>query len=263
MAKFIFEFWWFGLKQAWACLFGGLLLLAIIGTNLYWPEGATLARYDFLFFYAVVIQLLLLLFKLESWEEAKVILLFHMVGTLMELFKTYVGSWTYPEDNLIRLMGVPLFSGFMYSAVGSYLARVWRSFEFRFDHYPPVYSTIILGAAIYVNFFSHHFIWDVRILLFASVIFLFRRCWIYFSVKRGRYGMPALLAMFLGSFFIWIAENIATFGNVWLYPSQMNGWHMVPLSKLGSWFLLMIISGVLLTLVQRPEAEPRAYSQGL
>ena len=52
-------------------------------------------------------------------EEAKVILAFHLVGTAMELFKTHMGSWEYPEPSLLRIGGVPLFSGFMYAAVGS------------------------------------------------------------------------------------------------------------------------------------------------
>ena len=64
--------------------------------------------------------------------EAKVILMFHAVGTVMEIFKTSAGSWIYPEANLLRIGGVPLFTGFMYAAVGSYLARVWRLFDFRF-----------------------------------------------------------------------------------------------------------------------------------
>jgi len=255
VARFMSEFWWFGLKQAWACIFGGLLLFAILVTSFYYPENAALARYDFLFLWALAIQFFLLAFKLETCNEAKIILLFHIVGTVMELFKTHVGSWVYPEENIIRLMGVPLFSGFMYSAVGSYFARVWRSFDFRFDHYPPYYVTALLGTAIYINFFSHHFVLDVRYGLFAVTALIFGRCWIYFSVKQGRYRMPILLAMFLGAFFIWIAENIATFGNIWLYPSQNGGWQLVPTSKLGAWFLLMIISGVLLTLIQKPEAE--------
>jgi len=258
MARFVSELWWFGLKQAWACLFGGLLLAGIFVTGLWYPEGAALARYDLLFLYALVIQVALLAFKLETWEEARVILLFHIVGTMMELFKTHVGSWTYPEENLIRVMGVPLFSGFMYSAVGSYLARVWREFDFRFDFYPPVSWTVILGAVIYVNFFSHHYMWDIRLGLFAATALIFYRTWIYYSVRHGRYRMPVLLALVLGAFFIWIAENIATFGGIWLYPDQIFGWRPVPFNKLGAWFLLMIISGVLLTFVQKPEAEPAA-----
>ena len=182
--------------------------------------------------------------------------MFHLVGTGMELFKTHVGSWSYPEENFIRIMGVPLFSGFMYSSVGSYLARVRRSFTFRFDHSPPLYLTFALGVAIYINFFTHHYFWDFRYGLFALTTLLFVRTWIYFSVRKNRYKMPIILALFLGSFFIWIAENVATFGNVWVYPNQRNGWELVPIEKMGSWFLLMILSGVLLTLVQKPQSEP-------
>ena len=45
---FLFEFLWFGLKQGWACLFGGAMLALILGTFLFWPANAPLARYDFL-----------------------------------------------------------------------------------------------------------------------------------------------------------------------------------------------------------------------
>ena len=34
------EFLVFGLKQAWACLFGGLMLALIIGTHLVYPAGS-------------------------------------------------------------------------------------------------------------------------------------------------------------------------------------------------------------------------------
>ncbi|MCK0068767.1 DUF817 domain-containing protein [Kordiimonas laminariae] len=255
MAKLFVDLWWFGLKQAWACMFGGLLLLGILLSHFFWLDDALLPRYDFLFIYAVVIQASFLFLKLETWEEAKVILIFHIVGTVMELFKTHVGSWSYPEENYIRLYGVPLFSGFMYSAVGSFLARVWREFDFRYKNYPPFWQTLAVGMGVYVNFFSHHYVWDFRYILMLSVVLMFRSTWIYFSVRATRYRMPVLLAIFLGAFFIWFAENIATYSNIWLYPNQIDGWQMVPVSKFGSWFLLMIISGVLLTTIQKPMEE--------
>ena len=96
------------LKQASACLFGLLMLGLLITTHLFWPADAGLARYDFIFIAAVAIQFGLLWSGMETIEEAKVILIFHIVGTAMELFKTEVGSWIYPEENLIRLGGVPL-----------------------------------------------------------------------------------------------------------------------------------------------------------
>lgn len=247
------EFLVFGLKQAWACLFGGVLLALIMASALWWPEAAPLARYDALFLAALLIQGAMLGFRLEMPEEAVVILVFHLVGTGMELFKTSAGSWTYPEANLFRLGGVPLFSGFMYAAVGSYLARVTRIFDFHFSHYPPAWATVALAAAIYANFFAHHYLPDMRIVLFAATALLFWRCSVHYRVFRFRHRMNMLLGFFLVSLFIWFAENIATASRVWIYPNQKAGWSMVSLGKLSSWYLLMIISFVLVNLVHRPK----------
>jgi uncharacterized membrane protein YoaT (DUF817 family) len=68
--------------------------------------------------------------------------------------------------------------------------------------------------------------------------------------------MPLLLGFFLVALFIWLAENLGTFGRAWAYPGQADGWEMVGVEKLGSWFLLMIISIVLVSIVHRPEEEP-------
>ncbi|MNQ56016.1 hypothetical protein D3C85_701260 [compost metagenome] len=69
--------------------------------------------------------------------------------------------------------------------------------------------------------------------------------------------MPLLLGYFLVALFIWFAENLGTFARAWVYPGQADGWEMVSLNKLGAWFLLMIISVVLVSIVHRPEEEPR------
>ncbi|RAD75332.1 DUF817 domain-containing protein, partial [Burkholderia multivorans] len=72
--------------------------------------------------------------------------------------------------------------------------------------------------------------------------------------------MPILLAFVLVAFFIWIAENIGTAAGAWLYPSQAGGWELVPVTKLVAWFLLMMISVVLVTFVYppRPPEDPSA-----
>ena len=254
LTKALVEFLVFGIKQAWACLFGGLLLAGLIVTHYVYPNAAPVSRYDFLVIYAVGIQVVFLLTRLERPSEALVILIFHIVGTAMEVFKTDVGSWTYPEENLLRIGGVPLFSGFMYAAVGSYFARAARVFDFRWQSYPPVPLTLLLTTGIYINFFSHHFIWDMRYVLFAATAVLFLRCQVYYRVWRWQHRMPLLLGFLLVSLFIWLAENIATFTQTWLYPGQEAGWHMVSLQKLGSWYLLMIVSWVLVTIVHRPQS---------
>ena len=255
-SRHAFEFLMFGLKQGWACLFGGAMLLLLVGTHLLWPDRAPVARYDFLVIGALAIQAAMLALKLESWEEARVIFLFHVAGTIMELFKTAHGSWIYPEPSLLRIGDVPLFSGFMYAAVGSYIARVQRVFDIRFRHYPPLWTTWVLAAAIYVNFFAHHWLPDIRLGLFAATAVLFGRGWFYFTPDRTRRSMPFLLGFLLVAVFIWFAENLGTYARAWIYPNQTEGWSPVSIAKLGSWFLLMMISVVLVSLVRKPEAEP-------
>lgn len=246
------EFLVFGLKQAWACLFGGAMLALIMATKLWWPQESGLARYDFLFVSAVAIQLAMLALRLEKPSEAKVILIFHIVGTAMEIFKTSAGSWAYPEENFFRIGGVPLFSGFMYAAVGSYLARVSRIFDMRYTSYPPLWATMLLCAAIYVNFFAHHFTIDIRYGLFVITAVLYFRTVVHYRVFRFRHRMPLLLGFLLVALFIWFAENIGTWSRAWIYPGQHDGWTPVSIQKLGAWYLLMIISFVLVTLVHRP-----------
>jgi uncharacterized membrane protein YoaT (DUF817 family) len=196
--SFVREFWFFGLKQAYACLFGGFLLGLMILTSLWYPLES-LHRYDFIFLAAIAFQLFLLVFRLETLREAGVIVVFHLVATVMELFKTSdaIGSWHYPEEYVFGIANVPLFTGFMYSAVVSYIARVWRIFEFRYSDYPPQWTTVVLVVAIYINFFSHHFFWDLRWLLLGATVVLFRRTVIHYRVLSEYRRMPLLVGWFL------------------------------------------------------------------
>lgn len=105
-------FWLFVIKQAWAALFGGLLLIAIVVTE--YIDLPWFARYDWLFFIALSIQLFMLVTKLEKPHEVVTILLFHLVGLGMEIFKTSadIGSWSYPGEAFFRVENVPLFFRF-------------------------------------------------------------------------------------------------------------------------------------------------------
>lgn len=256
----LLEFLVFGAKQAWACVFGAALLAVIVAARLWYPDDAWLARNDALTLAAIAIQIVMLATRLESGRELWVIVLFHLTGTAMELFKTDVGSWSYEGDGILRIGAVPLFSGFMYAAVGSYMVRVYRLFDLRFTRYPRRWLTAVVAAAIYANFFGHHFIVDFRWLLLAAVVVLWWPTMMHFRVWRRVHRMPLLVAFGLVALFIWFAENIATWGGAWLYPDQLDGWHPVSASKLVSWFLLMIISVVLVTLVYRPR-EPDAPAE--
>ncbi len=241
--------WAFGIRQAWAALFGGLLLAGIIFTK--YIDLPWLARYDWLFLYAIAIQLFMLVSKLEKPHEILTIFVFHLTGLGMELFKTSssIGSWHYPGDAFFQIASVPLFSGFMYAAVGSYIARSWRVLNLSFKPYPNRIYTSLLALAIYINFFSHHFFYDFRYILFLTVIILFGKTWVSYSINTKVRRMPLVVGFILIALFIWLAENIATYTGIWLYPYQDNHWQPVGIEKIGSWLLLMIISFIMVDML--------------
>ena len=59
------------------------------------------------------------------------------------------------------------------------------------------------------------------------------------------------LAFFLVGFFIWIAENIATFFGAWVYPYQAGQWAIVGPNKISSWMLLVIISFIIVAALKQ------------
>lgn len=241
--------WLFLLKQAWAALFGGLLLISIIISGYF--DLPWLARYDWLFLIAIAIQLFMLVTKLEKPHEVITICLFHLVGLGMEAFKTSanIGSWSYPGEAFFRVENVPLFSGFMYAAVGSYIARAWRVLNLKFTHYPPRVLTLSLAIAIYVNFFTHHYMYDFRYVLLFGVALLYGQVFVSYTVYEKTRRMPLVVGFGLIAAVIWLAENVGTLTNVWLYPNQVDQWQPVGIEKFGSWFLLMIISFIMVDLL--------------
>lgn len=244
-APYILEFIVFGIKEARACVFAGSFFALLFLSN-YIPLFG-LHRYDFLFLSAIALQIILFLTKIETWDEIKTIFLFHVVGTALELFKTHpdVGSWSYPEEAFFKIATVPLFSGFMYAAVGSYIAQAWRILKLELEEPPHYIAMLVLGILIYANFFANHFIPDLRLLLIPAVFLLFARTQVTFVVTRERRSMPLALAFCLIAFFIWIAENLSTFWGAWQYPDQIHVWNVVSTNKITSWFLMVIISFIL------------------
>jgi uncharacterized membrane protein YoaT (DUF817 family) len=236
------EFVAFGLKQTRACLFAGLFFAAVFAT----PRSGMLGipRYDLLLLIALVIQGWMVWAKLESWDELKAITLFHLIGFGLEVFKTSaaIKSWSYPDFAYTKVFGVPLFSGFMYAAVGSYIIQAWRLFDLRVRHHPPYWMAALIAAAIYANFFTHHFIGDYRWYLAACALGLYARASVTFRPLDRDRAMPLLLSFLLIGFFIWLAENISTFFGIWKYPNQIGAWTTVHVGKWSSWSLLVVMT---------------------
>lgn len=236
------EFLYFGVKQARACLFVGLFFAAIFSI----PRAGLfgLPRYDVLLIIALGIQVWMVWTKLETLDELKAISLFHIVGFALEVFKTSNGikSWSYPDFAYTKLFGVPLFSGFMYAAVGSYIIQAWRLFDLRVRHHPPYWMAALVAVAIYANFFTHHYIGDYRWYIAACALGLYARATVVFRPLDRDRSMPLLVSFLLIGFFIWIAENISTLFGVWQYPNQVGAWAAVHVGKWSSWSLLVIMT---------------------
>lgn len=242
LRRFVVEFAWFGLKEARACLFAGLFFAAVF----LMPRAGVfgLPRYDALLLFALAVQAWMLWARLETWDEMKAVGLFHVVGFALEVFKTspLIGSWSYPDFAYTKLFGVPLFSGFMYAAVGSYIIQAWRLLDMRIKHHPPYWMAVLIAVLIYANFFTHHFIGDYRWYLAACAIGLYARTSVVFRPFDRDRRMPLLLGFVLTGFFIWLAENLSTLFGVWQYPNQMGAWATVHLGKWSSWSLLVVMT---------------------
>jgi uncharacterized membrane protein YoaT (DUF817 family) len=235
----------FGICQIRSCAFAGPFLALLAISKHVALHG--LARYDFLFIGAIVIQILLVLLRLENGREVAVLFMFHLIGLGLELFKTSpgIGSWSYPEACRLRLLGAPLYSGFMYASVASYIMQAWRIFDLRIERFPSLGASVALCAAIYANFFTDHYIVDLRWVLGVLVLALFWKTRVEYAVLGKRHKMPIALSFCLIGFFIWVAENIATYYGAWVYPVQAHHWSVVSSTKISSWTLLIIISFVI------------------
>ncbi|MBB3658368.1 uncharacterized membrane protein YoaT (DUF817 family) [Rhizobium sp. BK650] len=240
--RFFIEFFYFSIKEARACLFAGLFFLAIFMV----PRAGVIGipRYDLLLIIALAIQAWMVWAKLETIDELKAISVFHLVGFALEVFKTSgsIQSWSYPDFAYTKLFGVPLFSGFMYAAVGSYVIQAWRLFDLRVRHHPSYWMAGLMALAIYANFFTHHYIGDYRWYIAACTLGLYARTTVIFRPYDQDRKMPLLLAFVLIGFFIWLAENISTFFGVWRYPNQIGAWSSVHIGKWSSWCLLVIMT---------------------
>jgi uncharacterized membrane protein YoaT (DUF817 family) len=186
-----------------------------------------------------------------------VIVLFHAIGLALELYKTSPGvaAWSYPDPGMFRVGTVPLYSGFMYAAVGSYIAQAWKIFRLTLVQPPPYAVSVVLCAAIYLNFFTNEIMYDVRWLLAAAVAIVYRRTWVEFTVIDKVRRMPLVASFVLIAFFIWIAENIGTYYGAWLYPSQEGAWSIVSLKLISSWALLVILSFVIVAYLKHVKAS--------
>ncbi len=259
-----FEFLCFGWKELQSTVFAASFF-AVLALSTVVPLGP-LPRYDFILIGALALQVAMLATRLETLDELGAICLFHLFGFALEAFKTQPGiaSWAYPEAGYSKLFGVPLYSGFMYAAVASYMIQAWRRLDLRLTDAPRPRVAALLAGAIYLNFFTHHgLLPDLRWVLAALLAVAFRRTRVRFTPHRIERRMPLLLAFGLIGLFVWVAENLATALHAWTYPNQQGGWNPVHHGKITSWSLLVVLTFVVVWSLRERKAAAAMSDVGI
>ncbi len=125
----LIEFLCFGLKQLVGISFGLCLVIGFLFTvgNDY--------RYDILFIYALVIQVLLYKVGFESKRDILVVTICYLIGLSMELIEVSINhSWAYTCNDIFYIASVPIFTGFMYASVGSYMAKEFKLLKLKVEN---------------------------------------------------------------------------------------------------------------------------------
>ncbi len=244
----------FARVEAVCCLFAVLFFVGLSLSRVA-PLPGWLSPYDALLVWCLGVTAVLWRTGWETTREVGVIAAFHVVGLALELFKVRQGSWDYPGEGVLEVGGVPLYSGFMYAAVGSYVCQAWRRMDLRITGFR-FRSTALVAALVYVNFFTHHTaLPDLRVPLALALLAVTAGTSVWFTVGAERYRMPLAQSFVLIGAFLWLAENAATLLGAWRYPDQASVWTLVHPGKLGAWSLLVVVSIVLVASVKATEGR--------
>jgi uncharacterized membrane protein YoaT (DUF817 family) len=232
--------WLEALSCAYAvALFAGMAAIELLPT-------APVAHYDLLLGFGLLLTLAAWATGWERGRNVAAIAGCHLLGLALELVKVRAGSWSYPHPALTKVGGVPLYSGFMYAAVGSFVCASWRLLRLRLSGYRPRLM-VLLAAAAYANFLTDRWWPDLRWPIALLLVLATARTTVHFTVGARRYRMPLALSFTLIGFFLWLAENIATALGAWRYPYQLHAWQPVSVAVWSSWALLIVVVFVLVT----------------
>jgi uncharacterized membrane protein YoaT (DUF817 family) len=147
----------------------------------------------------------------------------------------------------------------MYASVASYITQAWRRLKLQIVNFPSTGINVVMGTLIYLNFFTHHFVYDIRYWLLGMVVVIYWRTRVHFTVREELFAMPMVLAFALTGFFIWVAENVATFLGAWQYPNQAHTWNLVHPGKVNAWLLLFIVSFLIVAQLKRVKARQAGF----
>ncbi len=170
---------------------------------------------------------------LETKDELKVITVFHLIGLLLEIYKVHFGSWSYPEEAHSKIFGVPLYSGFMYASVASYICQAWRRLYLQMHYWPKAIFYRAIRSNDLLQFFSRIIFYTIFRWFLALLLFIvFFRTFVEFSLRGVTYKNTTgslLFSLSVSSF--GLQRTSQHFFGAWQYPNQREAWNLVHLSK--------------------------------
>ncbi|MCP4805863.1 MAG: DUF817 domain-containing protein [Proteobacteria bacterium] len=232
---------------ALASLFPGFVLGALAVSQALSVPG--LPRYDALLVAMLAFQVGLLVTRVETPLEFGTIFGFHLMGVTLEMWKVAHGGWAYPEDAFSKVLDVPLYSGFMYASIGSFIFALGRHLDVRIAGWSR--WAVPLGVFAYVNFWTNVWLPDLKPLICVLALAVFWRTRLYVMDRK----VPILFVFPVLGVAVWMAENWGTLFGSWEYPRQLDGWTWVPEDKLGSWTVLCMVSAVIVARLL-PSVQP-------
>ena len=224
------QIWW-QIRAAW---FGIAFLMAIVAASVIWGSDWAVARTDALFVVGVALAGLVFALGVNRLQDALPMGIVFLLGIGLELQKTGIGAWAYADGGVLMLGEKPLFVGFMYAAVASYVIRSLRLKGLRVVRLPHWAVALGFSAVIYGAFFVPVPVW-VRPMLLLLAVLAFNRARV---VAPSGSWLPVPMALAMAALLLWVAENVGTFTGTWTYRGQGPG-ELVTYSKIGAWFLLL------------------------
>ncbi len=88
------------------------------------------------------------------------------MAMVMEIFLTHpqIASWQYPHPAVFKILTVPLFAGFMYSAVGSFFARSLRLYHVSFAALAPFLRHADIGGVVLYQLYVQIFLFPIFVI---------------------------------------------------------------------------------------------------
>ncbi|MEO0343657.1 MAG: DUF817 family protein [Pseudomonadota bacterium] len=226
------QIWW----QICAAWFGIAFLVAIAGSAAIWQEDWALARNDALFGVGVALVLLVFMLGVNRGFDAVPMVFVFALGIGLELQKTGIGAWAYADDGTLMLGAKPLFVGFMYASVASYVIRALRLKGLQVLHLPHWGWAALGGIVLYGAYFLALPFWGRPVLILWAGL-LYHRARV--QSPSGSW-LPVPVALGFAALLLWVAENVGTMSGTWTYSGQSAG-ELVSLSKIGAWFVLLTV----------------------